>query len=193
MRWSAFILILVLAGCASVPRPPETVDWSQRKVELMSLQSWRMTGSVAVSVHGEGASARVDWRQTGKTSDLALSGPLGVGALRAVLDPNGLSLEDGSGERLQGEEAQRVLAGRLGTEIPLAALRYWVLGVPAPDIPARETFGPDGRPTRIEQAGWLVAIDRYSATTLGGLPTRLTIGRDGARLKLAVSRWEGAP
>lgn len=193
MRWSAFILILVLAGCASVPRPPETVDWSHRKVELMSLQSWRMTGSVAVSVDGEGASARVDWRQTGQTSDLALSGPLGVGALRAVLDPSGLSLEDGSGERLQGEEAQRVLAGRLGTEIPLAALRYWVLGVPAPGMPAEETAGPDGRLVRIEQAGWQVGIDRYSSAAAGGLPARLDVTRDGARLKLVVSRWEVGP
>lgn len=112
MRRAAFILILAMAGCASAPRLPEPVDWSQRKAQLLSLQAWRMTGRVAVSVDGEGASASIDWRQTGTTSDLALSGPLGVGALRAILDPSGLSLEDGSGNSVRGDDAARVLTER---------------------------------------------------------------------------------
>jgi outer membrane lipoprotein LolB len=85
------------------------------------------------------------------------------------------------------------LTERLGTEIPLAALRYWVLGVPAPEMPAEEIAGADGRLVRIEQAGWQVGIDRYSSAAAGGLPTRLDATRDGARLKLVVSRWEVGP
>ena len=188
MRRAALILILAMAGCASAPRLPEPVDWSQRKAQLLSLQAWRMTGRVAVSVDGEGASASIDWRQAGTTSDLALSGPLGV-----VLDPSGLSLQDGSGNSVRGDDAARVLTERLGTEIPLAALRYWVLGVPAPGMPAEETAGPDGRLVRIEQAGWQVGIDRYSSAVAGGLPARLDATRDGARLRLVVSRWEVGP
>jgi outer membrane lipoprotein LolB len=193
MRAAVLILVLVLAGCASVPRVPEPVDWTQRKADLMALQSWRMSGSVAVSVDGEGASARLDWRQAGEMSELSLSGPLGVGALRAVLGPGDLSLEDGRGNSLHGDAARALLSDRLGTEIPLAALRYWVLGLPEPGTPAQESLGPDGRPTRIEQAGWLVAIDRYSPDAAVGLPTRLSATRDGARIKLAVNRWELTP
>jgi outer membrane lipoprotein LolB len=190
MRRTVFILMLAVAGCASAPRTPEPIDWSQRKVQLLSLQSWRMTGSVAVSVDGEGASARIDWRQAGETSDLSLSGPLGVGAFRAVLDASDLSLEDGSGNSVHGDDARAVLTGRLGTDLPLAALRYWVMGIPEPGIPARESLGPDGRPETIEQAGWLVVIGRYSAA---GLPARLLATQGGARIKLAVSRWDLDP
>jgi outer membrane lipoprotein LolB len=189
MRRAVFILILALAGCATAPRSPEPVNWPQRQAELLSLQGWRMTGRVAVSVDGQGASASVDWRQVGETSSLAVSGPLGVGALRAVLDPDGLSLEDGSGVRVVDHDAVLVLAERLGTDIPLAALRYWVLGMPAPGMPADEIFGPDGRPASFAQAGWQVDIGRYAATGRS-LPMRLTAVRGGARLKLAVSRWE---
>jgi outer membrane lipoprotein LolB len=190
MRRALFILMLTVAGCAGVPRAPEPVDWSLRKAQLTELQSWRMAGSVAVSVDGEGASARIDWRQSGQTSDLSLSGPLGVGALRAVLDANDLSLEDGSGDSLHGDDARAVLSERLGTDLPLAALRYWVLGVPEPGSAARESIGPDGRPESIEQAGWLVTIGRYSTVGADGLPTRLVATRGGARIKLSVSRWE---
>lgn len=193
MRAAVFILMLVLTGCAAVPRAPEPIDASQRKAELLALASWRMTGSVAVSVNGEGASARLAWRQAGEKSELSLSGPLGVGALRAVFDPGDLSLEDGRGNSLHGDEARALLSDRLGTEIPLAALRYWVLGLPEPGTPAQESIGPDGRPTRIEQAGWLVAIDRYATDVAGGLPTRLSASKDGARIKLAVSHWDLQP
>jgi outer membrane lipoprotein LolB len=190
MRPAVFILMLAITGCASAPRTPEAVDWSQRKAQLMSLQSWRMTGSVAVSVDGEGASARIDWRQAGETSDLSLSGPLGVGALRAIFDSGDLSLEDGSGNSLHGDDARAVLGERLGTDIPLAALRYWILGMSEPGLPAQESIGLDGRPVRIEQAGWLVAIDRYSSAAAGGLPARLSATKGGARIKLAVNRWD---
>jgi len=186
-------MMLVVAGCASVPHAPEPVDWSQRRLQLTSLQSWHLAGSVAVSVDGEGASARIDWRQAGGTSRLTLSGPLGAGAFRAVLDATDLSLEDGSGNSLHGDDARAALSERLGTDIPLAALRYWVLGIPEPGVPAQETLGPDGRPESIRQAGWLVAIGRYSEAGADGLPTRLVATRDGARIKLAVNRWELDP
>jgi outer membrane lipoprotein LolB len=190
MRVVAFVLSLALAGCAAAPRQPGPVDWPVRQAELLAIDAWRMTGRVAVIVDGEGASASLDWRQAGENSDLALSGPLGVGALRAVLAPAGLSLEDGGGTRLMGAEAEAALAARLGTEIPLPALRYWLLGTPAPGMPAEVVSGADGRPAAFVQSGWQVEVGRYEPVAGGSLPTRLTLERGGARLKLAVSRWE---
>jgi outer membrane lipoprotein LolB len=193
MRRAIFVLTLALAGCAGAPRLPEPVDWPMREAQLQSLQAWRMSGRVAVSVDGEGASASLDWRQSGEISTLALNGPFGVGGLHAVLSPAGLSLEDGSGTRLAGEDATRVLAQKLGTDLPLVALRYWLLGVPAPGLPAEAFPGPDGRPASFTQAGWRVGIDAYMELADGGLPRRLTAVRDGARVRLAVSRWEIGP
>jgi len=190
MRPGVLILMITLAGCAAQPRGPAPVDWPLRRAELVALDTWRMTGRVAVAVNDEGASASLDWRQAGETSRLALSGPFGTGALQVTLSPQGLSLEDGRGGHAEGEAARAVLAERLGLDVPLAALRYWVMGAPAPDLPFVETLGPDGRPASFEQAGWRVAIAHYAAAAGGLLPARLTAEREGARLKLAVSRWD---
>jgi len=193
MRRPLLIATLALAGCATLTPLPGPVDWDQRRQELLELDHWRMTGRVAVTVDGEGATASIDWRQSGETADLAVSGPLGVGALRAVLDGSGLLLEDGSGARVEGKDAERLLAERLGTDIPIRSLRYWMLGIPAPGQPYAETRFPDGRPAILEQAGWQVQFGRFGPVPGGELPDRLSLVRDGARLKLAVARWNLAP
>ena len=190
MRRLLVIAMLALAGCATVTPTPAPVDWSKRQQELLALESWRMTGRVAVSVNGEGASASIDWRQSGEHSDIAVTGPLGVGALRAVVEGPDLQLEDGSGARLAGAEAERLLAERLGTEVPIASLRYWMLGVPAPDRPFEVRTGPGGRPDALSQGGWDIRLERYGPAPGGELPVRLNLSRDGARVKLAVNRWE---
>jgi outer membrane lipoprotein LolB len=193
MRPAVLILLIALGGCATTPPAIQPVDWTARRAALWALDDWRMTGRVAVTVAGEGGSASIDWRQSGQVSDLAVSGPLGVGSLRAVLDPAGLRLEDGSGARLADGEAERALARRLGAEVPVGSLRYWVLGTPAPGVPAEETVDAAGRASSFRQAGWQVDLGRFESTPGGELPTRLTLERDGARLKLAVSRWEVRP
>lgn len=187
MRPLAVIVLLALAGCASAPPLQPATGLAERSERWAALENWRMTGRVALAVAGEGASANLDWRQAGATSDLALSGPLGMGALRAILDPAGLRLEDGSGAGLAGEEAASALAERLGMDLPLEALRFWVLGIPAPAMPYAElTDGTDG----FSQAGWRVEVDRYATVGGGLLPTRMVLWRADARLRLVVSRWE---
>lgn len=193
MRRFLLIVTLAMAGCATLAPPPGPVDWDQRRQDLLGLDQWRMTGRVAVAVDGEGASASIDWRQSGDTADLVVSGPLGVGALRAVLDGSGLLLEDSSGARVVGADAERLLADRLGTDIPIRSLRYWMLGIPAPGQPYAETRSPDGRPASLQQSGWQVQFGRFGPVPGGELPDRLSLVRDGARLKLAVARWDLEP
>lgn len=186
-------LLLALAGCAGAPRLPQTVDWQARQTTLGGLSDWRMTGRVAVAVDGEGGSGSLEWHEAGGVSDLRIAGPFGTGALRVTLGPDGMRLEDGAGAGVEGAEAGQLLADRLGTEVPLAALRHWLLGAPAPGLPFKDATGGHGAPSAFAQAGWRVSVDRWQAVAGNLLPARLTAERDGARVKLVVSRWEFAP
>jgi len=194
MRLAAwFAIALVLAGCAAVPRPPKGVDWTARRTALQAMSEWRMTGRVAVAAGADGASGSLDWHEAGGVSELRISGPFGAGAMRVTLGPQGLRLEDADGARVEGAQAERLLADRLGTDVPLASLRHWVLGAPAPGLPFTETAGGNGVPPAFEQAGWRVSVDRWHLVAGRLLPARLTAELAGARLKLAVSRWDFAP
>jgi outer membrane lipoprotein LolB len=194
MRRALLFLTALLAGCATVqPTPVPEVDWDARLAAAGSLAGWRMTGRVAVVVGEDGGSAGIDWRQAGATSDVAFTGPLGVGSLRAVLAEDGLMLEDGRGERLYGAAAEALLYARLGASVPFDHLRYWLLGAPAPGEPYQPVPASPGGLVAFEQAGWTVGIGRLEPSAGLLLPTRVTVSGEDARLKLVVAGWTLSP
>ena len=194
MRRALLFLTALLAGCATVqPIPVPQVDWDARLAAAQALAGWRMTGRVAVVVGEDGGSAGIDWRQAGATSDVALTGPLGVGSLRAVLAGDGLVLEDGAGERLQGPPAEALLRARLGAAVPFGHLRYWLLGSPAPGEPYTPVPATGDGLVAFEQAGWTVGIGRLEPSAGVLLPTRMTVSAEGTRLKLVVTGWTLSP
>jgi len=50
-------------------------------------------------------------------------------------------------------DAAQILQERLGVDLPLASLRYWILGVPDPDEPS--TVSRNAMTGRAAAAGWL--------------------------------------
>jgi outer membrane lipoprotein LolB len=134
------------------------------------------------------------WSQQGERSTLDLRAPLGFGAAHVVNDAQGLQVEAGQGQRYAGASARDELTRRLGFEPPLQSLRYWLLGVPDPASAAAETFSADGLSLlAIEQGGWQVQVQdyaRYGNTALAAsLPRRLSLQRDGVRVKLVIDQW----
>ena len=79
----------------------------------------------------------------------------------------------------------------LGFEMPVAQLRWWLLGIPEPGT--GEASPPaNGSPEPLpdfEQDGWRVAVSSRASALGFSLPQRLTIEREGARMKLLVDRW----
>jgi len=194
MRYAAALLLLVMAGCAvAPPLPPAAPGATEtRRAALQAREAWQIAGRVAVVAQGEGASASLDWRQAGAASDLTLRGPLGSGTLRVFLSGDEVLIEDGEA-RLVGEDARMLLRARLGAEVPVRQLRYWVLGVPAPDSPFVEASGPGGLPAALDQDGWRIEFDRYRTVGDDLLPARVDLQQGTSRVKLSLSRWEFGP
>jgi outer membrane lipoprotein LolB len=154
---------------------------------------WTANGRMAINVAGEGGSGAFTWRQDGARSRLAIRGPLGVGALDVTVDGNDLSVTDGSGVTLSGEPARAQVQARLGADLPLASLRYWMTGVPDPatESDVRDSTEPPLRV--IEQNGWRVAYDRFGQFTGLAAPTRLTATGANVRLKVVLEHWTVNP
>lgn len=181
---------LVLAGCATpAAKPVVAPPWDERRAELQALPGFELTGRVAVAAAGEGFSAKLRWEQAGERGEVALDGPLGVGGVRIETDGRALEMTDSHGQHLGRDAAREELRRRLGFEPPLASLRYWVLGVPDPADPAAEVVGDDRRLQALEQAGWRVDYTAYVPHGDGWRPQRLTLQRDGVRVRLVVDGW----
>jgi outer membrane lipoprotein LolB len=192
---------LAIAGCAVAPRtaaPPDAtaitsnVDaWSLRRVQLQQRDRFALHGRVAVAVADEGFSATLRWTQRAGTAQIRLEGPLGVGGLHIDAEGSELRLTTNRGERLDGAAARGELERRLGFDLPVEALRYWVQGVPAPGDEAIEHLAADAaRLASVEQQGWRIDYLDYVQLSAGPLPRRLSMTRGGARLRLVIESWE---
>jgi outer membrane lipoprotein LolB len=191
--------LVLLAGCRTAPPagapavsgPGADAPWAEQRAALATFAQYNLAGRVAVAANGQGFSASLRYAQQPHRSDLALDGPLGIGGLRVEREGESLRIFTSRGEQLDGVAARAELERRVGFALPLAELRWWLLGVPAPGSGAVEA-APDavsGQVSSFEQNGWQVRIDSRAPALGFALPKRLTAEREGARLKLLVESW----
>ena len=194
MRWprtlAGLCSIALLAACATVPvKPPAGQTWDARRPQLQAREHFDLKGRVAVAAGNDGFNARLLWRQTGSRSNVALDSPLGAGGVQITADGPALSVVTSHGDHLDNEAARSELSSRLGFDPPITSLRFWVLGVPDPATPAKETLDDQQRLASLQQDGWQVDYGAY--TSVGGewLPSRVTLQREGVRVRLIVDTW----
>jgi outer membrane lipoprotein LolB len=185
----------LLAGCKTVPPavvagPGADAPWPEQRAALEKLDRYGLNGRVAVAANGQGFSAGLRYEQLPRGSNLALDGPLGIGGIRVVLDGQDVEVATSRGEKLDGEAARAELERRLGFALPLAELRWWLLGIPAPGEASLNQDDGSGEIRGFTQSGWQVSIDTRAPGLGFALPRRLTAEREGTRLKLLVERWQ---
>ena len=178
----------VLAGCATRPVAPAgaLTPWDEHVAALERAQGWQLGGRAAVALGQQGWQASLDWQQSGDVSELHLAGPFGVGGLAITMTPAGLSLNGAP----PSADVTEKLEAKLGFELPLDNLRFWLLGIPNPDAPFDLTRNAQDRAQHLSQAGWSIDYDQYRPDHGDVLPARIVLVRADARIRIAVDRWQ---
>ncbi len=187
--------LLLVAGCVTTRVSHVPLSGPAQIQLLQNLPGFRLKGRAGVKAGEDGFNASLSWRQRGTVADLKLSGPLGAGGVKVTYSPESLVVTNSHGERLQGSQAEEAVVRQLGFVPPFAALRYWVLGLAAPDAPITEqSTDPDGRITEMTQHDWHIRYNSWSvvATPAGELrvPRKVTVTRPDLRLIVVVDRWQ---
>lgn len=189
--------LLLMAGCrtapvapAAGPGPGAEAPWPLQREQLERFDRYALNGRVAVAASGQGFSASLRYQQQPGRAEMALDGPMGLGGMRLALAGDELQVTTSNGESLDGAAARAEIERRLGFPMPLAELRWWLLGIPAPGDAALEQDAVTGEIRGFSQNGWQVSVDTRAPALGFALPRRLTAQRDGARLKLAVDNWQ---
>jgi outer membrane lipoprotein LolB len=194
LRLAALSLVMLAGGCATLPAPAPADDWPARRATLQALDAWALDGRIAVAAGDEGFSGGFDWHQQGPRADVALTGPMG-GAAMDIRAEGGRAVVTVDGESYEGEDAAGLFARYFGPDqpLPIAQMRYWLVGAPAPGMPHEETLGADRRLAVLSQSGWQVRYDRYQPVGRLALPARIELTTTGLRLRVVVSDWRLAP
>ncbi len=192
---AALVLGFALAGCQTVPTPristnPELQPvWETHLQHLADIDHFQLKGRIASSNLG-GGSADLSWIQQADHLEVSFSGALGVGALRIEGTPDHLTITTREGQ-YQAEAAEQALTEKLGAPLPIADLRYWVLGMPRPGTAGVIGLDPDGRLGHLEQDGWQLDYLEYrpASNPQPALPRKVWLRCGDSRWKLVIDQW----
>lgn len=188
------LLAGLLAGCATGPRPiPDEREraWQRIRSELVALEQWRADGRLVVRAPDGGGQAHFTWRETpDRGYSLQLGGPWGQRAARLTGTASRVELLAADGRRFVGPDARELLLAVYGWDIPVEALREWLIGLPTNGSEYR--LDRYGRVASLQWQDWSLEYRRYRQRDGIDLPAVLaaTRGRDGVELRVAVDQWQ---
>ena len=185
--------LMVLAGCAvRAPVSPTAVE--KMPIAQWSIpafpERWQLNGRAALQLKEQALSASVQWRERPAHYRIDLRGGLGAGNIRVVGDDTQVVLTRADGERLTASNPEELIRATTGYELPISLLRWWVTGRPAPWLEGEVVVDADGRAQWLEQAGWQVVFDRYTAQSGYALPGRLALSRHHVEVRFAIQSWQ---
>jgi outer membrane lipoprotein LolB len=187
LRWLPACLLL-LAGCAGhtpMPGVPGT-PWERRMLDLQRTPSWSLDGRAGVALGSQGWQASLQWQESESQADLHLAGPLGIGAMEIKSGPDGIALNGAP----PSDTMTQQLTEKLGFELPLLSLRYWLLGVPDPAVAFDLTRNEQQRAAHLSQGEWSIDYDRYLPVNGDVLPGRLVLSRGDVRVRIFIDHWK---
>lgn len=200
-RVAAAIVVVALAGCQTLPREtppvagalPPADAFALRTASLTALDGWTLRGRGALSAGGRGWNGGVHWAQCADAFDLRFIAPLGAGTLRISGLPGAMRVRGTDGTDFHAADLEADLEHLLGARLPVESLRWWVVGVPAPDA-AHLALDLDaaGRAMRFEQAGWAVSYPRYTTHAGIEVPALVVAERDDTRVRVVLDDWAPA-
>jgi len=183
---------LLLTSCTQLPQiPTDSLDWEVHAAQLAALHNWTATGKLALRTETQSESANMQWTQKGKTTQILLSGPMGLGATSIESDQRQLQISRNGQTQYYALSDLAAGAVEPGWDLPLQALPYWILGLPSPQPTVQAQEVKTGLLRRLEQLGWTVIYEDYRQFGHLILPTRIKMERDSTRAQLIIRNWSG--
>lgn len=188
---AAMTALLLVGGCGTnsshkVEGGKPSPAWKAQEAYLSSLSAWEMSGRAG---SGLGFSGQLDWLQHTTQSFIKMRGPLGIGRLEITGNAEQVVLKDKHGTRTV-DNPEEVLLDNYGMPLPIDYLRWWMLGIAAPNEDAGYQFDGNGNAVAIQQAGWLVSLSDYQPYVCNViLASKLTLLNDDHKLKVVLKKW----
>ncbi|PVZ72528.1 lipoprotein insertase outer membrane protein LolB [Pelagibaculum spongiae] len=186
-------LTLLLNGCglftANLNNPPASTI-NQPILEAQALQNWKLKGRIGLISGDKAWSASLNWQQQQQQFDITIAGAFGIGRTHLVGNTDAYVIKSSDTE-LNQHQARLWLHQELGLTLPIAALPYWVRGLPWPKYPHQQTE------KGFTQGNWTIAADKFKASSGFNLPSRVkiqirdkTTDQKDLKVTLAIKNWQ---
>jgi outer membrane lipoprotein LolB len=192
---------LVIASCSTAPvvtvdSEASSASFQKRQLTIGSMETWTLSGKLSIDDSQEGGSGRLTWSVSPGRSQMNFRGALGKGAWQLQSEPGKAELRKADGSLSSAASVNELAESELGWRVPVDALRWWALGLPAAGEPDVLDLDAEGRVLSMQQRGWHIRYDRYKMFGAFELPARMDAVHGRYRVKMAISSWtvpEAAP
>ena len=198
---SLFIMLLciLLSSCANLNRSASSNkglndELNGSAVELLN-RHWQVNGKLAIRTLSSSAAKptaqalRFDWQQQAQDYKVTLFGPLGFGRVTVTQQNQRIYLSQDK-NAIEADDIDQLFAQQTGWALPISYLRYWALGLPAPE--QAFTFNKNSQAELIgfKQDGWQI---HYPSITLAApylLPSKMVASNKHFKLVIAFKHWQ---
>jgi outer membrane lipoprotein LolB len=185
----AWLAAVGLVGCADFAGKPIAQGNYLSQQGLYRLAAWKLEGRIGAKMGQEGWNANLFWEHEGGQDRLRIAGPFSQGAVSIIVQSDLVYVNEGNGVVSSSRDPDEWLKKRLGFTVPLRSLRYWVLGLAAPDAEYQPALDGAGRMMGFEQQGWALAFDGFDRLGEFLLPKKISIRGHDVVLKLIADEW----
>lgn len=176
-------LIFLLSACSVVPVGPDTHYSRAAMRRFYDLERWSFEGRLALTGQNDSWSANISWEHGPEAEKIKLSGPLGQGAVIISLTGDVVTIDRGGDDVHSSSQPEEFINQQLGMFVPVRSLRYWVVGLPEPSRPYKDTD------VGFNQAGWLNEFKQMQSVGDGAMPHKMTVMNNQVKLKLIIDHW----
>jgi len=193
MRFVLPLFAVLLSACGGLtivqPVADPEATWRARQAKLVTLSQWNLTGRISI-MNGEDAwHGTFRWRQTPAIYEIDFIAPLGQGSMRLQGDGDTVLMRTSANEVYVASTAEALMQRQLGWQVPLTPMRYWALGIPVPDMPAKQQLDDQGRLETLLQSGWDVTFHRYVRVGERDLPEKIFMKHRELDVRMIINRW----
>ena len=204
-----FLLCSLISSCASLNK--DTYSNNRLKdgfagdaAELLN-KHWQVNGKLAIRTISPSAGSpsaqalRFNWQQQAQDYNVTLSGPLGFGRVTVTQQDQRIYLSQGSLSQgslskdknaIEANDIDQLFAQQTGWALPISYLRYWALGLPAPEQAFTFNENSQAELVGFKQDGWQI---NYPAITLAApypLPSKMIASNKHFKLVIAFKHWQ---
>ncbi|MBP9722558.1 MAG: outer membrane lipoprotein LolB [Gammaproteobacteria bacterium] len=204
-----FIIFIIhsLPQCStiynSVPEPKiipeaERKQTCQKNTEnltnLNNNKNWHLQARVGITSRDSSGSSQLDWKNDRDSYSIVLSNAITFGEV-VINNNNKITLSYNNQEYI-ANTPEKLLYQLTNMRLPISAMRYWVLGLPAPSRDTKDkskdksiVLNKYGTIEHLNQNGFRISYDNYGVINNIILPHKITLISSGLHIKIQVNNW----
>jgi len=188
------LIAMALTGCVTVTPVITKQDadqiWQARSEYLYQQNHWTVHLALIGVTAEQKFKTRAIWEQKGDRYTIKLRDF--IGRTVAIIDgsPEAVSAKTSKGEQFKGDNAEQLIKQLFDIQIPVAGMRYWLLGLPKPNVEIKQlALNDQGLAEQVNQQGWAMSYPYYLEYDPFKMPSQILLAYDDIDLTVKVSQW----